>query len=47
MRWRAARLCGLGMRKLLERVAKETLQEAGVDVPYLFGTMIELPRASM
>ena len=35
------------LRKLLERVAKETMQEAGVDVPYLFGTMIELPRAAL
>jgi len=35
------------LRELLERVAQETLQEAGVDVPYLFGTMIELPRAAL
>ncbi len=35
------------LRELLERVAKETLQEAGIDVPYLFGTMIELPRAAL
>ena len=35
------------LRQLLERVAKETLQEAGIDVPYLFGTMIELPRAAL
>jgi pyruvate,orthophosphate dikinase len=35
------------LRALLERVAKETMQEAGVDVPYLFGTMIELPRAAL
>ena len=35
------------LRGLLERVAKETMQEAGVDVPYLFGTMIELPRAAL
>ncbi|MCH8994347.1 MAG: pyruvate, phosphate dikinase [Chloroflexi bacterium] len=35
------------LRALLERVAKETMQEAEVDVPYLFGTMIELPRAAI
>ena len=35
------------LRGLLERVAKEVMQEAGVDVPYLFGTMIELPRAAL
>ena len=35
------------LRSLLERVARETMQEAGVEVPYLFGTMIELPRAAI
>ena len=35
------------LRELLERVAKETMQKAGVNVPYLFGTMIELPRAAL
>ena len=35
------------LRALLERVAKETMQEAGLEVPYLFGTMIELPRAAL
>ena len=35
------------LRALLERVAKETMQETGVEVPYLFGTMIELPRAAL
>ncbi len=35
------------LRALLERVAQETMQEAGVEVPYLFGTMIELPRAAL
>ena len=35
------------LRALLERVAKETMQEAGLEVPYLFGTMIELPRAAI
>jgi len=35
------------LRALLERVARETMQEAGREVPYLFGTMIELPRAAL
>jgi pyruvate,orthophosphate dikinase len=35
------------LRALLERVARETMQEAGVELPYLFGTMIELPRAAL
>jgi len=35
------------LRELLERVGRETMQEEGVDVPYLFGTMIELPRAAL
>jgi pyruvate,orthophosphate dikinase len=35
------------LRGLLERVAQETMHEAGVDLPYLFGTMIELPRAAL
>jgi pyruvate,orthophosphate dikinase len=35
------------LRGLLERVARETMQEAGAEVPYLFGTMIELPRAAL
>jgi len=35
------------LRALLERVARETMQEAGREVPYLFGTMIELPRAAI
>ena len=35
------------LRALLERVARETMQEAGTEVPYLFGTMIELPRAAL
>ncbi len=35
------------LRALLERVAKETMREAGVELPYLFGTMIELPRAAL
>ncbi len=35
------------LRELLERVAHETMQEEGIEVPYLFGTMIELPRAAL
>ena len=35
------------LRGLLERVADETMREAGVEVPYMFGTMIELPRAAL
>jgi pyruvate,orthophosphate dikinase len=35
------------LRALLERVAKATMQEEGIEVPYLFGTMIELPRAAL
>ncbi len=35
------------LRALLERVARETMREAGVEVAYLFGTMIELPRAAI
>ncbi|MEM7172101.1 MAG: pyruvate, phosphate dikinase [Pseudomonadota bacterium] len=35
------------LKALVDRVAKEVLEEAGVDVPYLVGTMIELPRACL
>jgi pyruvate,orthophosphate dikinase len=31
----------------LERVAKSTLEAAGVEVDYMFGTMIEVPRAAL
>ena len=31
----------------LERVAKQVIEEQGVDIPYLFGTMIEIPRAAL
>jgi pyruvate,orthophosphate dikinase len=34
-------------RDVLERVAKEVMQEKGVDVDYMFGTMIEIPRAAL
>jgi pyruvate,orthophosphate dikinase len=31
----------------LEAEAKKVVQEQGVDIPYLFGTMIEIPRAAL
>ena len=31
----------------LEQVARDVLAEAGADVPYKFGTMIEIPRAAL
>jgi pyruvate,orthophosphate dikinase len=31
----------------LEEVARQVMAEEGVDVPYLFGTMIEIPRAAL
>src|SRR5262249_15519755 len=31
----------------LEAVAKEVVAERGVDIPYMFGTMIEIPRAAL
>ena len=31
----------------LESVAKQVVEEQGVNVPYLFGTMIEVPRAAL
>ena len=31
----------------LERVAKLVIQEQGIDIPYMFGTMIEIPRAAL
>lgn len=34
-------------RDVLERVAKEVMQEKNVDVDYMFGTMIEIPRAAL
>jgi pyruvate,orthophosphate dikinase len=33
--------------EIVRRVAKEELEGAGVEVPYLVGTMIELPRAAL
>lgn len=34
-------------RELLEKVAKEVMEEKGVKVEYMFGTMIEIPRAAL
>jgi pyruvate,orthophosphate dikinase len=34
-------------RAVVDRVAKEVMQETGVEFPYLAGTMIELPRAAL
>ena len=34
-------------RTELEKVAKEIMQEQGIDIDYKFGTMIELPRAAL
>ncbi len=34
-------------REKLERVAKEVMAEEGIEVPMLFGTMIEVPRAAL
>ena len=34
-------------RALLEEVAKEVMQEKGVEIEYMFGTMIEIPRAAL
>ncbi|MBX7131263.1 MAG: pyruvate, phosphate dikinase [Fimbriimonadaceae bacterium] len=31
----------------LESVARQVIEEQGVDIPYLFGTMIEIPRAAL
>lgn len=35
------------VKTLLERVAKEVMSEKGVEVNYMFGTMIEIPRAAL
>ena len=34
-------------RELLERVAREVMDEKGVEIDYMFGTMIEIPRAAL
>jgi len=35
------------IRDQLERVAKDVLAKAGVEIEYMFGTMIEIPRAAL
>lgn len=35
------------LKERLESVAREVLDKAGVEIPYKFGTMIELPRAAL
>jgi pyruvate,orthophosphate dikinase len=35
------------VRDRLEAVAKKVVEEAGADIPYMFGTMIEIPRATL
>lgn len=35
------------LKAIIERVAKETMDAAGVEVDYLIGTMIEIPRAAV
>jgi pyruvate,orthophosphate dikinase len=35
------------VREKLDEVVKEVIAEQGVQIPYLFGTMIELPRAAL
>ncbi|CAN5852941.1 pyruvate, phosphate dikinase [soil metagenome] len=34
-------------REVIKRIAEEVLAEQGVEVPYMIGTMIELPRAAL
>jgi len=34
-------------RELVDKVAKEVFEEAGIEVEYMVGTMIELPRAAL
>ncbi len=35
------------LRALIERVAGQVFRETGIEIPYLIGTMIELPRAAL
>ncbi|HEV2303615.1 MAG TPA: putative PEP-binding protein, partial [Stellaceae bacterium] len=35
------------LKELVERMAGEVMKKAGVEIPYLVGTMIELPRAAL
>ena len=34
-------------KEIVDRVAKEVMEEAGIEVEYMVGTMIELPRAAL
>ncbi len=35
------------LKEKLEKVAKEEMEKAGVEIKYMFGTMIEIPRAAL
>jgi pyruvate,orthophosphate dikinase len=35
------------LKEIVDRVAAEVMQKTGVEIPYLVGTMIELPRAAL
>ena len=35
------------LKKLIDRVAAEVFEEAGIEVPYQVGTMVEVPRAAL
>ncbi len=35
------------LKAMIDRVGKDVMKRAGVEVPYLVGTMIELPRAAL
>jgi pyruvate, orthophosphate dikinase len=35
------------LKAIIDRVGREVMERAGVTVPYLLGTMIELPRAAL
>ena len=35
------------LKAIVDRVAGEVMEKAGVEIPYLVGTMIELPRAAL
>ncbi|HVH73816.1 MAG TPA: pyruvate, phosphate dikinase [Stellaceae bacterium] len=35
------------LKELVDRIGEEVMKKAGVEIPYLVGTMIELPRAAL
>jgi pyruvate,orthophosphate dikinase len=35
------------LKEIIDRVGRKVMEEAGVTIPYLLGTMIELPRAAL